>query len=216
MAIAFLLMAIVSISLQLYGCKKKIMTLRRITKPFIVPSMTLLLLSMLGWTTQPQSDLYPLIAAMVLYTLGDVLLLMKNAKIFLLGMITFAFGHVVIAYMAVGYGISLVSLIVSSLLWFTCLSFGFFPRLDRDNHMTPYLKAYSVVVTLYGIVVSASSFGGNIPARIIAIIGVAMFAISDGMIAFRVTDGKERSTRVMTTYVIAVALLLVSFYLMHS
>ena len=78
--------------------------------------------------------------------------------------------------------------------------------------MTPYLKAYGTMIALYGITVTASTFNGNIPSHVLAVCGVAMFGISDSMIAFRVTDGRDRSTKVMATYILAVALLLSSAF----
>ena len=70
------------------------------------------------------------------------------------------------------------------------------------------------MIAIYGILVAASTFNGNVLSHILAVLGVVMLGISDSMIALRVTGSKDRTTRVMATYIIAVALLLAAAYCM--
>ena len=203
------------IAIHLYGCRCGNPRCRRYTKPFLVPSMTALTFSLMNLKGISLPSALPFLIAMGFYTLGDILLMQDGSTpLFLSGMVAFVVGHIVIAVSFLGTGTKIGYILVSSLIWFAILLFLFFPRLDERNRMTPYLKAYGTMIALYGITVTASTFNGNIPSHVLAVGGVAMFGISDSMIALRVTDGKDRSTRVMATYILAVALLLSSAFLL--
>ena len=64
----------------------------------------------------------------------------RNRKLFVLGMVSFVIGHIIVAVSFLSTGTKMLYLIVSALVWFAILVFLFFPRLDERNSMTPYLK----------------------------------------------------------------------------
>ena len=217
MVVVLGIIAVSIAAIHIYGCRSSDARYRTYTKPFLVPSMTALAVAVIKMQGHHLQILVPFLVAMAFYTAGDILLMLEGKeKLFLLGMVSFAVGHVIVAVSFLSTGTRLLYLIVSALIWFSILVFLFFPRLDPKNRMTPYLKAYGTMVALYGIMVTASTFNGNLPSHVLAVLGVAMFGISDSMIAFRVTDGRDRSTRVMATYIMAVAFLLSSAVLLAS
>ena len=208
------IVALALISVHVYGCKSTDPRFRRYTKPFLVPAMTAFTYALLSLNGLYLSFRIPFLIAMAFYTVGDILLMSEKSNLFLCGMVSFIIGHITVAVSFLNGGIKLMHLILASVIWFAVLVFLFFPRLDPRNRMTSYLKGYGTMMALYGIVVSASTFNGNSISHLLAILGVLMFCISDCMIALRITDGKNRSTRVMVTYIIAVALLLSAAYFM--
>ena len=94
-------------------------------------------------------------------------------------MVSFVMGHIIVAVSFLSTGTKLLYLTISALVWFAILVFLFFPRLDERNSMTPYLKGYGTMIAIYGILVTSSSFNGNVPSHIIAVLGVVMSGISD-------------------------------------
>ena len=209
------IVALALIAIHIYGCKSPDPRFRNYTKPFLVPSMTAFAFMLMKLKGLSLPFALPFIAAMACYTVGDILLMIEdNTKLFILGMVAFVVGHIIVAVSFLSTGTKLLYLIISALVWFAILVFLFFPRLDERNSMTPYLKGYGTMIAIYGILVTASTFNGNTVSHVLAVLGVALFGISDSMIALRVTGSKDRSTRVMVTYIIAVALLLAAAYCM--
>lgn len=215
MVVVLGIVSLALISIHIYGCKSTDPRFRRYSKPFLVPSMTAFTYALMSLNGLSLPFGIPFLIAMAFYTIGDILLMAeKKENLFLWGMVSFIIGHITVAVSFMSAGIKLLYLIIASVIWFAVLVFLFFPRLDPKNSMTSYLKGYGTMIALYGIVVSASTFNGNALSHVLAIFGVMMFGISDCMIALRITDGKNRSTRVMVTYILAVALLLTSAYFM--
>ena len=64
----------------------------------------------------------------------------RSRKLFVLGMVSFVMGHIMVAVSFLSTGTNLLYLIISALVWFAILVFLFFSRLDERNSMTPYLK----------------------------------------------------------------------------
>lgn len=196
----FLAIFIISTAIHLYASYKKDQRLRNLTKPFI-------LLALLGYycvCANPVSVL--IILALILSWLGDVLLIPKGVKWFVVGGISFMASHV---FFILGYS-KLFSFADVPLAWIFILGTVFAAAVCIIfSHLKQYLaKALFYPMFLYLLINGTmncfalfrmiSNFNA---ATLVTSIGALLFFISDSCLFFVRFNKKNQSHfKVMLTY----------------
>jgi len=208
--------------IHLYACYFRLTALRRATKPMLMP---LLLLCYIARSAAPS----PLItAALLLGTLGDVMLLNMSMQHFTLGAMAFAAGHAAyilymarrIAALACASEQALTCLLSAFLLYavWTAIVFGALRR-ELPPHMRPLLPLYMLLIggmSACAITLAALPAMNGAPAplpAIVAAVGSALFVVSDSILVFETFGERLKRSRhsnffVMITYIAAQALLI--------
>ena len=213
----YIIMAILVIAVHLIAIKKRLRYVKSISKVFLIPYlfMTFLVLTETNGVIVPGRGL--LMAALVFYTLGDLLLEFEKEGMFRIGGISFSVGHILYSAFFLSHGFSFAMAVLFIGIWALIYIFLFEDKMRalRPNS-TPYL-IYAIIVMLLGVSVGATDFGGNWIAKMIAVAGTVSFAFSDALVIIRETDDtKNEEERVaddlliMVTYIGANILLLSS------
>jgi uncharacterized membrane protein YhhN len=153
---------------------------RRITKP----AATTALVAVAALAGEMAGDARAtLVVAVVLCLAGDVALLDKSERRFLLGLAAFAFGHVAYIVTALLVGVSWPRLaaafpVLTVLLWFQAAS-RILPGARRRGG-----DVLLVAVAVYSLIISAMVVTAFGTASWLAAAGAALFALSDALIAY--------------------------------
>lgn len=192
--------------LHLVACYRRYPKIRSVTKVLLMP-----LLCVLYCVVAPDVRLF-VVAALVFGWIGDVFLLFKNGKIFmLLGVCAFALGHIfyIGAMLSAHPSLHILMLIPLALcvIWMTFVYRKLLPyapkSLRNPGLLYALLLSGTCLSALYVLLVT-----GN-PAYLIAFIGGLFFMLSDTLLTgqqYR-KELKHGNFYVMLTYIIAQTLL---------
>jgi len=203
----FLVVAIV----QLVAAFLEKEMLRKITKPFCVFFLALAVV-----VTLPT---HPLIyIGAFLGVLGDIVLLFKNKKIFLLGTILFLLGHFCYLsevlfimmknqpldwwfYVVVGFAILLITLV----------GYPFSKKITRTRYLALTGNIYLGVLLLVSVVSIIASVKGYANFMILGVLGGISFLASDLILtkSFFIKDFRRRDYYIMLFYLLGQAFILV-------
>ena len=171
---------------------------RRITKP----AATIALVALAAFAGEMAGDARAtLVSAVVLCLAGDVALLEKSEKRFLLGLAAFAVGHVAYIVTAVLVGVSWPRLaaafpVLAILLGFQAAT-RILPGAKRRGGTTMV-----VAVGVYSLIISAMVVTAFGTSSWLAAAGAALFALSDSLIAYDrfVRPIRRADLPIMVTY----------------
>ena len=175
-------------ALHLYSLASDSLILRRITKPFIIPS--------LFYAMGASSPI--LIAVAFFYTVGDVFMLFAEKSIFLTaGALCFACGHLLYGSYFLSVGFSPIGMALALLCHVV-----FITIMVRSGRAGVKEVIYLLLLGMMTVPVF-SSFRPE-PKALVACLGAALFIISDSMIVLGQTGVRSCSDMaVMTTYIAA-------------
>lgn len=193
-----------------------------ITKPMLMPLLLVTFLTMVVATHRTIPRIWLIVAALLLYTGGDILLLFPDkpkATLFVIGMGSFMAGH--ICYMAwfltfAGWNslawpvMGIVAVLTLGTLIPFCKKI-----LSSDKPEAPYLCAYGVLMGCYCVCIASTWSRGSFLGTLVALAGAAVFSLSDSIIAMDKIDNHIAGDDViMTTYILANVLLLAGVWLL--
>ena len=175
-------------ALHLYSLASDSLILRRITKPFIIPS----LFYAMG------ASLPILIAVAFFYTVGDVFMLFAEKSIFLTaGALCFACGHLLYGSYFLSMGFSPIGMALALLCHVVFITLMVSPGRAGVQAVTYLLLPGITPVPVF------ASFRPE-PKALAASVGAALFIVSDSMIVLGQTGVRSCSDMaVMTTYIAA-------------
>lgn len=198
--------------LHLVACYKRYPKIRSVTKVFLMP-----LLCALYLVAAPNVRLL-IVAALLFGWIGDIFLLFKSGKLFmLLGVVAFALGHVFyIGAMLSAYPSPHILMLISIAIcavWMTFVYKKLLPyapkSLKKPGFLYALLLSGTTLSALYVLLVTQS------PAYLIAFIGGLFFMLSDTLLIgqqYR-KELKHGNFYVMLTYILAQGLLILGLAL---
>ncbi len=217
MAATLLILSAVVIA-HLAAISKGMDALKSGTKIFLIPLMFVAFNSVAAAGGIHVDNIGLLMAVLLFYTLGDILLEINTNKIFFFaGAISFVIGHLLYALLFALFGIQLEMVVMYIGLWFIGFIFLFSLVLDKREEETTYYVIYAACVAVMGIAIGGAAFKSMV-AQIMALAGAVSFAFSDSMIVLRrrKKDDREDDMLIMLTYIGANLLLLSSLLVEYS
>lgn len=203
--IIFLVLFFADYGLHLYGTYLEHKKIRWITKPLLVPFITLFYVS----GTFPLINIF-LIVGLIFGWLGDVFLMIgREGKWFILGLGSFLIGHI---FYIVTFLLSIPNLLNFSLLGFLYIIPAAFIALyvlykvkGKMGDMTKPVLVYMGVIFLMGFSAVLRYAGDQGLSFFLVLIGSILFILSDGFIALDKFNKKIKHVHVyiMSTYAIA-------------
>ena len=215
MMIAALLILAVVIAVHLVAIYKGKDTLKSGTKSLLIPLMFVAFNSVAADCNIHVENIGLLMAVLIFYTAGDILLEINSDKnFFFAGAVSFVIGHMLYALLFAFFGIQLEMVIMYIGIWFVGFIFLFRTVLDKREEETRYYVIYAVCVAVMGIAIGGAAFKSMV-AQIIALSGAVSFAFSDSLIVLRrrMKDDRQDDLLIMLTYIGANLLLLSSLLL---
>lgn len=218
MMIAALLILAVVIAVHLVAIYKGKNTLKSGTKSLLIPLMFVAFNSVAANCGIHVEHVGLLMAALIFYTAGDILLEINSDKnFFFAGAVSFVMGHMLYALLFALFGIRLEMVIMYIGLWFLGFIFLFRIVLDNNEEETRYYLVYAACIAVMGIAIGGAAFKSMV-AQITALSGAVSFAFSDSLIILRrrKKDDRQDDMLIMLTYIGANLLLLSSLLLEYS
>lgn len=218
MMIAALLILAVVIAVHLVAIYKGKNTLKSGTKSLLIPLMFVAFNSVAANCGIHVEHVGLLMAALIFYTAGDILLEINSDKnFFFAGAVSFVMGHMLYALLFALFGIRLEMVIMYIGLWFLGFIFLFRIVLDKNEEETRYYLVYAACIAVMGIAIGGAAFKSMV-AQITALSGAVSFAFSDSLIILRrrKKDDRQDDMLIMLTYIGANFLLLSSLLLEYS
>lgn len=218
MMIAALLILAVVIAVHLVAIYKGKNTLKSGTKSLLIPLMFVAFNSVAANCGIHVEHVGLLMAALIFYTAGDILLEINSDKnFFFAGAVSFVMGHMLYALLFALFGIRLEMVIMYIGLWFLGFIFLFRIVLDKNEEETRYYLVYAACIAVMGIAIGGAAFKSMV-AQITALSGAVSFAFSDSLIILRrrKKDDRQDDMLIMLTYIGANLLLLSSLLLEYS
>lgn len=216
--IAALLILAVVIAVHLVAIYKGKNTLKSGTKSLLIPLMFVAFNSVAANCGIHVEHVGLLMAALIFYTAGDILLEINSDKnFFFAGAVSFVMGHMLYALLFALFGIRLEMVIMYIGLWFLGFIFLFRIVLDKNEEETRYYLVYAACIAVMGIAIGGAAFKSMV-AQITALSGAVSFAFSDSLIILRrrKKDDRQDDMLIMLTYIGANLLLLSSLLLEYS
>lgn len=216
--IAALLILAVVIAVHLVAIYKGKNTLKSGTKSLLIPLMFVAFNSVAANCGIHVEHVGLLMAALIFYTAGDILLEINSDKnFFFAGAVSFVIGHILYALLFALFGIRLEMVIMYIGLWFLGFIFLFRIVLDKNEEETRYYLVYAACIAVMGIAIGGAAFKSMV-AQITALSGAVSFAFSDSLIILRrrKKDDRQDDMLIMLTYIGANLLLLSSLLLEYS
>ncbi len=216
--IAALLILAVVIAVHLVAIYKGKNTLKSGTKSLLIPLMFVAFNSVAANCGIHVEHVGLLMAALIFYTAGDILLEINSDKnFFFAGAVSFVMGHMLYALLFALFGIRLEMVIMYIGLWFLGFIFLFRIVLDKNEEETRYYLVYAACIAVMGIAIGGAAFKSMV-AQITALSGAVSFAFSDSLIILRrrKKDDRQDDMLIMLTYIGANFLLLSSLLLEYS
>lgn len=197
--------------LEIYGVHNERNRMRIITKPLIMPLISLFYIL-------NANELSPLVlAAFAGGWIGDVFLLSDGTKGFIAGLIFFLAGHIVYIFVFIGLIPDFESLTVENLFVLIPCAFYFiisFLVLRRNAGALFFPSLFYVIVLLSMVFTASISFQGmgHSPGFWILMTGALLFLVSDSLLGLKLftRSVKKNSTLVMQSYMLAQALIAVA------
>lgn len=218
MMIAALLILAVVIAVHLVAIYKGKNTLKSGTKSLLIPLMFVAFNSVAANCGIHVENIGLLMAVLIFYTAGDILLEINSDKnFFFAGAVSFVMGHILYALLFALFGIRLEMVIMYIGLWFLGFIFLFRIVLDNNEEETRYYLVYVACIAVMGIAIGGAAFKSMV-AQITALSGAVSFAFSDSLIILRrrKKDDRQDDMLIMLTYIGANLLLLSSLLLEYS
>lgn len=188
-----------------------VQTDRRSTERWAKPATMLLLVAVAATWGEPAGDVRVWLVVGALFGVGgDVALLGAGETAFMLGLSSFALGHLAYALAAVATGIDPVWLIPGLVVMVGLLGYRFLTRIVAGAHRAggPVLAG---AVVFYSIVISAMVVTAWGTGLVVAGVGATCFAVSDWVLGHRRFVGPLPGGRlaIMVPYHVGQALLIV-------
>lgn len=210
----FLMLFIIMSCLNLIGNKLKIVLLKVISKPLLMPLLLLFYIN-----SVEENNIF-IILALVFSFFGDLFLMIDKKKIFFtFGLINFLFGHILYIVSFIGE----TSFFSNTPNWYMLILFIYISiAYIIIRELNPYISDIKIPVYIYMvtlIIMSFSSFSliwyyDGIKAWLPAI-GSVLFVISDTLLAFNTFKKplKNGGYKIMVTYLLAQFFIVTGFIL---
>lgn len=218
MMTAALLILIVVIATHLIALYKGIDALKRGTKVLLIPLMFVAFNSVASASGIHVDNIGLLMAALLFYTAGDILVEVGHKKnFFYAGALSFTIGHILYALLFALFGIALDMVVMYIGLWFLGFILLFTHVLDSREEETNYYIAYAACVAVMGVAIGGAVFNSMV-AQVVATSGAVSFAFSDSLIILRRRQAEDRQDDmlIMLTYIGANILLLSSLLIEYA
>lgn len=214
--ITCLFIAAAAVSVHLIALHKGWGIIQSVSKGFLIPSLTLLLLVSMAETGRTLRYQYLILLPAFFYTAGDILLeAEKRPLCFYIGACSFIIGHLCYsAFFLLSFGPVRSSLVIWALVWSAAFILVY-RHVSRYGHKdTSLYFLYIFFVLVLGVSLGCSSYNGVLYAKLLGMAGAFIFAVSDLMIVMRrIKDTREYEMAIMITYIHANVLIMLSLFL---
>lgn len=205
-----------AVAVHLTSLKAGWLITQSVSKAFLIPS-----LSLLFFVSLMKAELHLDYSTLILlpcffYTAGDILLeFKKRSWCFYLGAVSFIIGHLCYSiFFLLSFGVVHSSLVIWALVWSVCFLLVYRHVSAYGHKETPLQFLYIFFVLVMGVSLGCSGYNGALYAKLIGMAGAFVFAFSDLMIVMqRIKETEKYEMAIMTTYILANALILLSLFL---
>ncbi len=148
------------------------------------------------------------VAAAVLYTMGDVLLEFHRKIAFYLGMLSFFSGHICYTAYFCSFGLDWLEVALFGVVWVVGFGYALSRIIDFKDCAWPAYMAYALMIAAMGIAAGGADFQGHWIAQTLVFFGTVAFAYSDSLIMVGMRWGQDEDRMIMITYIAANFLIL--------